>query len=106
MGALVAGVAAGFGDRVDVRGHIRPFKKSPGGVFWEFGAGTEERDVDTVATIIWPMIRSDSRVKRRFINWLAMTPPSLFTSAPASSNAEIQAVRRSLSFSGMLLTSQ
>ena len=61
MGALVAGVAARFGDRVDVRGHIRPLKHVVG-LFWEFGAGTEERGEDTGATIIGPMIRSDGRV--------------------------------------------
>ena len=61
MGALVAGVAAGFDDRVDVRRQIVAVR-------WESGAGTEERDVDTVATSIGSMalVRSESRVKRRF----------------------------------------
>ena len=42
VGAFVAGVAAGSGDRVDVRGKICSLKHA-GGVFWEFGAGTEEQ---------------------------------------------------------------
>ena len=61
VGALVAGVAAGFDDRVDVRRQIVA-------VGWESGSGTEECDEDTVATSIGSMaiVRSDSRIKRRF----------------------------------------
>ena len=60
VGALVAGVAAGSDDTPDVRRQIVA-------VCWKTGAGTEERDEDTVATFLGSMasVRSESRVKRR-----------------------------------------
>ena len=76
VGAFVAGVAAGSGDRVEVR-ITCPIDSVPRcvdvrrqivAVRWESGSGTEECDEDTVATSIGSMaiVRSDSRIKRRF----------------------------------------
>jgi hypothetical protein len=71
VGALVAGVAAGFGDRGEVRRQILVVR-------WESGAGTEEPDVDTVAKSIFAIFNSDSRVKWCFQRRRAkVIPPSI-----------------------------